>query len=139
MKKILIITASILVLIIPLYFYKIHKKNSTGIHLNENYIKEISIAKLPSPPKKKVLSERKDIKKVVDFINSIKLTKKINESFKGWTYLIKINGKNDYNISFLKDKISINGTWYEIESNIINILEELYKDLDYKEEKFLNK
>ncbi|WP_051542078.1 hypothetical protein [Clostridium lundense] len=132
MKKSLIVTALILVSIISLYFYKIHKQNPTSIHLNENYIEEISIAKLPSPPKKKVLSEKKDIKKIVDFINSIKLIKKIDQPFKGWVYLIKISGKNDYDISFLKDKISINGTWYEVDSNIINNLDDLYKELDYK-------
>lgn len=139
MKKILIVTALIPVLIISLYFYKTHKQNPTNIHLDENYIEEIFIAKLPSPTKKKVLSEEKDIKKIVDFINSIKLIKKIDQPFKGWVYLIKINGKNDYEISFLRDKININGTWYEIDSNIVNTLDDLYKELDYKEEKFFNK
>jgi hypothetical protein len=70
MKKFLIVTALIQVLIISLYFYKTHKQNPTNIRLDENYIEEISIAKLPSPSKKKVLSEKKDIKKSISLLKA---------------------------------------------------------------------
>lgn len=125
---------------VQLFFYKSYNKPPNTISINENSISELSIARLPVPPKKKILSQRKDIKKIVQFVNSIKLTKKLDEPFKGWTYLINIKGKdNSYTISFLGDKINVNNTWYEIDSDIINSLDSIYKDLDCKEEDFFNK
>lgn len=125
---------------VQLFFYKSYNKPPNTISINENSISELSIARLPVPPKKKILSQRKDIKKIVQFVNSIKLTKKLDEPFKGWTYLINIKGKdNSYTISFLGDKVNVNNTWYEIDSDIINSLDSIYKDLDCKEEDFFNK
>ncbi|WMJ81006.1 hypothetical protein RBU49_01765 [Clostridium sp. MB40-C1] len=88
MKKLLIPISIIIFLICLLCFYRNHNKDLTRLCLNENSIKEISLAKLPVPPRKKVLSEKEDLKKIIDFVNSIKLMKKINQPFKGWVYLI---------------------------------------------------
>ena len=136
-KQILLL---LIIFSVQLFFYKSYNKPPNTISINENSISELSIARLPVPPKKKILSQRKDIKKIVQFVNSIKLTKKLDEPFKGWTYLINIKGKdNSYTISFLGDKINVNNTWYEIDSDIINSLDSIYKDLDCKEEDFFNK
>lgn len=102
-KQILLL---LIIFSVQLFFYKSYNKPPNTISINENSISELSIARLPVPPKKKILSQRKDIKKIVQFVNSIKLTKKLDEPFKGWTYLINIKGKdNSYTISFLGDKL----------------------------------
>lgn len=139
-KQIIVLILLLFVSSVQLFFYKSYNKTPNTININENSISELSIAKLPVPPKKKVLSQKKDIKKIVQFVNSIKLTKKLDEPFKGWTYLINIKGKdNSYTISFLGDKINVNNTWYEIDSDVINTLDSIYKHLDYKKEDFFNK
>ncbi|EJO5349128.1 hypothetical protein NRP93_003285, partial [Clostridium botulinum] len=107
------------------------------IKINTNNVKQIEIIRLPSPPKKKVVTNKQDISKIINFINSIKLLKKINDPIKGWVYSIKIANKSNYNIDFLGDKININGTWYEIDSSKLNELDSIYKELNYKEISFL--
>lgn len=124
----------VIFLVTVLLVYKFfHEK----IKINTNNVKQIEIIRLPSPPKKKVVTNKQDISKIINFINSIKLLKKINDPIKGWVYSIKIANKSNYNIDFLGDKININGTWYEIDSSKLNELDSIYKELNYKEISFL--
>lgn len=124
----------LILLIICLLIYNLFSKK---IKITTNDVKQITIIKLPSPPKKKIITNKKDISKIINFINSIKLLKKINDPIKGWVYSIKFENKSNYNIDFLGDKININGTWYEIDSSKLNELDSIYKELNYKEISFL--
>lgn len=101
--------------------------------LKTENIKEISIAKMPSPPKEKIIDKKEDIEKILKFLDSIKVEEKIEGTFKGWSYTININSKEKYNISFLGDKIGYKNQFYKIDKKNIEELDKLYEELKYIE------
>lgn len=96
-------------------------------------IKEISIAKMPSPPQEKIIDKKEDVNKIIEFLKSVNVGEEIKESFKGWVYSIKINNNEKDVISFLGDKIGYKNRFYKTDQKNIEELKKLYNQLKYIE------
>lgn len=68
-------------------------------------IDKITITVMPSPPKAKIIDNKDDINKIVDYINSIGIKNKEQGTYKGYEVSINIQGKENYDISFAKESI----------------------------------
>lgn len=94
-------------------------------------MKTVTLITLPSPPKSKIVNDTKDIKKCVDYINSLTLSPAIYNK-KGWWFEMKIDGKTT--ITFYDQYVSINGIFYKIKNKDYEAqLRDLYNSLNYKE------
>lgn len=137
MKKKLLILLMILVIIF-IFIVLLINANNSKISLNLDYdkITEISMTKLPTPPKTKIINGKDDIKKIVTVLNSFKIKKVKNQNINGWVYSLNIKERNEnYNITFIGNYLVIKGSWYELEDEltISSQLNNLYKDLNYIE------
>ena len=88
---------------------------------------------MPSPPKAKVIDNKDDISKIVDYINSIEIKDKEQGTYKGYEVRINIQGKENYDISFAKESIYLNNVVYKVDKDVINEIKDIYNNLDYKE------
>ena len=99
--------------------------------LDIDNVDTLTLITLPSPPKYKDISDRKDMKTWIDYINSLDLSPTINFD-KGWWFMIKIN--EDTTISFLSDFVHYNNRAYKINNpDYENTLKSLYDSMDYEE------
>jgi hypothetical protein len=89
-------------------------------------LKTISITALPSPPKIKNITKKKDIKKFVTFFNSIKLSPNIYQGSKGWKYKIEINDSKSHLIYLVGNNLEFDGVWYSTKGNVIKKMDYLY-------------
>ncbi|MBS5939737.1 M56 family metallopeptidase [Clostridium sp.] len=96
-------------------------------------IDNITITVMPSPPKAKIIDNKDDINKIVDYINSIEIKDKEQGTYKGYEVSINIQGKENYDISFAKESIYLNNVVYKVDKDVINEIKDIYNDLDYKE------
>lgn len=111
-----------------------NKLTSKNLNLvDSSKINEVTISVMTSPPKKKTIDSNEDIKKIVDYINSIKFKDKKQEVYKGCEVNIKLAGKENYDISFRGDYIYINGIQYTVSSKEIDRIKILYYSMDYEE------
>lgn len=106
-------------------------KNTT---LSLNNTKSITIATLPSPPKKKYVTRKTDIKKIIDFVNSMSKKEIPKKNVYGWFISISTLGKEKHDISFAGTNLNIDDKWYEINNNELDKIIKLYKELDYEED-----
>ncbi|MDS0527839.1 hypothetical protein NNC19_19280 [Clostridium sp. SHJSY1] len=100
--------------------------------------KAIVIIKTGNPVLEKVIGSNEDMDKVISFIKSIKIQKKLDEKYKGWIYSIHIideNG-NTASVGILDDKISYNNSFYIIDKSVAEKFESLYNKLNYNEKTF---
>ena len=94
-------------------------------------MKTVTLITLPSPPKYKTVNDKKDIKKCVDYINSLTLSPAIYNR-KGWWFEIKMDEKTT--LTFYGQYVSINGIFYKIKDKDYEAeLRNLYNGLNYKE------
>lgn len=98
-------------------------------------IKSIFITKANNGLFKKNITSAEDKKELLDFINSITLKEKLNDNYKGWSYSIDIEDTNNksYGIGFLGDKLSIDNTFYTVDSSVCDNVEKLYNKFNYPE------
>lgn len=98
-------------------------------------IKSISIIKTGSPIRKKVVTSKDDMNKIISFIKTINLKSKLNEHYKGWTYSITIEDvdNNITSIEIYLNKISYNNIFYSIDTSVNQKLKEIYSELNYPE------
>lgn len=101
--------------------------------IDSSNIKTITIGVMPSPPKEKIIDNKDDINKIVKYLNSLKIKEKKQELYKGWEIKIDIVGEENYNISFIGEYITVNGTEYEINKDEKEKLRSLYNSLNYNE------
>lgn len=112
-----------------------NKLTSKNLNLvDSSNIKEVTIRVMPSPPKEKVIDNTEDIKKIVDYINSIKVKNKKQEVYKGWEVSVILKSDKEYSIYFTGNNINIDGIQYTVDSKTIENIKKLYNDLNYEEE-----
>lgn len=102
--------------------------------VDSSNIKEVTIRVMPSPPKEKLINKTEDVKKIVDYINSIKVKNKKQEVYKGWEVSIILKSDKEYNIYFTGNNINIDGIQYTVDNKTIENIKKLYSDLNYEEE-----
>lgn len=101
--------------------------------VDSSKINNITITVMPSPPKAKVIDNKDDISKIVDYINSIEIKDKEQGTYKGWEVNINLKGKENYDISFVEGSIYLNGIVYKVDNNVIKEIKELYNKLEYED------
>lgn len=112
-----------------------NKLTSENLNLvDSSNIKEVTIRVMPSPPKEKLINNTEDIKKIVDYINSIKVKNKKQEVYKGWEVSIILKSDKEYSIYFTGNNINIDGIQYSVDSQTIENIKKLYNDLNYEED-----
>lgn len=122
LKKVLIIA---LVGLLIISFFIIQR--NTKLNINSNDITEISITSLPSPPTNKSIKDVVEINEFVSILNELDLKKVKDVNEKGWKYLIKIIGDEDYTIQIVSSYLIINEKRYETDNldKLINFIEKL--------------
>lgn len=138
-KKIIFSTI-IIIFLIGLIFaimtiFKDDEKTKMLKSISTTTPKQIEIIKTGNPVLKKVITSDEDMKKIISFIKSIKLGKKVDTNVKGWGYSVRIfddNG-NEYSVAFLRDLISFNNSFYSMNETVGNEFDDLYSQLDYSE------
>lgn len=101
--------------------------------VDSSKINSIAIAVMPSPPKEKVIDNKDDISKIVEYINSIEIKDKEQGAYKGWEVNINLKGKENYDISFVEGSIYLNGIVYKVDNNVIKEIKDLYNKLEYED------
>lgn len=122
LKKVLIIA---LVGLLIISFFIIQR--NTKLNINSNDITEISITSLPSPPTNKSIKDVVEINEFVSILNELDLKKVKDVNEKGWKYLIKIIGDENYTIQIVSSYLIINEKRYETDNldKLIKFIEEL--------------
>ena len=111
--------------------------DNTKGKININDVDNLKIITLPSPPKEKTITKKDDVKKVINLIISIKKENiKQKEHIYDWYIWIETDGKEKHSIGFCGGKVEIDNSWYKINNTDIDRVENLYKELDYKEEPY---
>ncbi len=94
-------------------------------------VKSLTMITLPSPPHYKIVTEQKDIKACLDYLDSLELSPAINFG-KGWWFMIKIDRYTT--ISFIGDYVSFSGRTFKIKaSDYEDTLRALYQSMNYEE------
>lgn len=128
------IIAGIVVIVILAISLLTTKLTSEKFNLvDSSNIDNITITVMPSPPKVKIIDNKGDISKIVDYINSIDIKDKEQGTYKGYEVSINLKGKENYDISFAKESIYLNGVLYKVDKDVINEIKDIYNNLDYKE------
>lgn len=94
----------------------------------------ISITKYGQPICKKDV-QGEDINKIMTFLNSIKLEKKLDEGYKGWAYIITLKDSNGEieELSIFKDEIEYGKYFFNIDPSVVEELDKIYNELNYPE------
>lgn len=97
--------------------------------------KSISITRAGNPVRKKVVTSKEDMDKIMSYLKAINLKSKLNESYKGWSYSIHIEdiNSNMYGIEIYGDKVSYNNSFYTTYTSISDKIINIYKELNYPE------
>lgn len=148
-KKIVPLAVIITVLSVLLFSIAIHNKEDKKNNMNnkiDNKIdnkmqldgshKYIKIIKTGNPVLEKVVTSNTDMEKIISFLKSIKIEKKLHTKIKGWMYSITIvDDDKTFNIAILGDEISYAGTFYTIDRDVVNEFNSIYSELHYRENK----
>ncbi|WP_143317905.1 hypothetical protein [Clostridium sp. HBUAS56017] len=137
-KKIIFTTIIIISLITLIFAIMIISKDDEKTKMIKSIStttpKQIEIIKTGNPVLKKVVTSDEDMKKIISFIQNIKVQKKSNEEIKGWMYSITITNSNDEKHSVTLGMIAnFDTTSYAIDQNVNNEFQGLYDSLDYNE------
>lgn len=117
-----------------------NKLTSEKLNLvDSSKVKEVTIRVMPSPPKEKVIDNTEDIKKIVDYINSIKVKDKKQGIYNGWEVSIILKGNKEYNIYFVGNIINIDGIQYTVDNKTMENIKKIYNDLNYQENNVVEK
>lgn len=108
-------------------------QNTESLHFSQ----EITIVKMPSPPKCKTSDDISDVNKIIDILGLIEKSPAASEKVNGWQYMIIINvdgQKLNYTISSAVFTDS-DGKQYRIENfeKIEEKIMELYKEISAPE------
>lgn len=88
---------------------------SMGIHLEQ--VEKITVSTQMTNPKQDIVLENKDREDCVNKLNEYSLKQTNDEQKKGWQYLFKIeqDGGVVTLVSFMDDRVTVDGTVYEVE------------------------
>ena len=88
---------------------------SMGIHLEQ--VEKITVSTQMTNPKQDIVLENKDLKDCVNKLNEYSLKQTNDEQKKGWQYLFKIEREGGVVtvLSFMDDRVTVDGTVYEVE------------------------
>lgn len=88
---------------------------SMGIHLEQ--VEKITVSTQITNPKQDIVLENKDREDCVNKLNEYSLKQTNDEQKKGWQYLFKIeqDGGVVTLVSFMDDRVTVDGTVYEVE------------------------
>lgn len=129
-KAIIIIGAFILLGII--FFTQVKPQK-----LDADYINQIEFVSLPSPPKKKIITKKADIKEIVSSINSLTLSPRISISHPAGTSVwINTSGQQTLNISMSGRVVQIDRFYFNCNEDASAKMRKLYQTLTYPEEKY---
>ncbi|MEG2426481.1 MAG: hypothetical protein RSB28_06620 [Oscillospiraceae bacterium] len=108
------------------------KENDTSI-----YNEVLVFAKMPSPPKCKTIKDKKEINKIIKFINDAekKPIKDTNEN--GWHMMISFKSKDGVKqYSIVGNTLLIDGSKYQVNEEFITELEKMYNEINIKEKNY---
>lgn len=129
-KAIIIVGALVLVCIVSFTQIKPQK-------LDADYISQIEFVSLPSPPKKKIITKKDDIKKIVSGMNSFNLSLRISLSHPAGTSVwINTSGRQTLSISMSGSIVQIDQLYFNCNEDAAKKMRELYQTLAYPEEKY---
>lgn len=88
---------------------------SMGIHLEQ--VEKITVSTQMTNPKQDIVLENKDREDCVNKLNEYSLKQTNDEQKKGWQYLFKIEREGGVVtlVSFMDDRVTVDGTVYEVE------------------------
>lgn len=123
-KLALVIGLLVVILLVGLFYWTVPDHDA-------DQVKSMTLITLPSPPQYKTVTEQKDIKACLDYLNSLDLAPAVNFG-KGWWFMIKTD--RNTTISFIGKYVSINGRTFKIKtSNYEEALRTLYRSMNYEE------
>lgn len=117
MRKIIYTTFIISILLVVSACSKSNDTNEITKILSEKNIVEIKVSTQMTSKKQDVVLNEEYWGKLLDKFNSFSLKQIDEEKKNGWQYLFKIEQKEDVVtlISFMEDRVTIDGTVYEVE------------------------
>lgn len=88
---------------------------SMGIYLEQ--VEQITVSTQMTNPKQDIVLENKDWKDCVNKLNGYSLKQTTNEKKNGWQYLFQIEQRGGVVtvLSFMDDRVTVDGTVYEVE------------------------
>ena len=140
--KLLIIFCSIIVILLIVIkdsFKKVPLNNEAYVKPNKSIVNPIDFKIIDIEIDKgsmvKQFNNKDDINKIVSFLNSINYRDANSRPHGDWNYLIRMRtDKKNINVTFFDDKIQYtNGSYYELDKKLLNILGEIYDNLPYDE------
>jgi len=136
MKKkriIIVVIAAILVLFCIGGFFLVQPPK-----LSADHISRIELISLPSPPKKKVITQKEDIQKFVSVFNELNLTPRIPISNPAGTsvWINTYGEQQTYQITMTSSIVQINGLSYRCNEDAAQKMRELYRTFSYPEESY---
>lgn len=108
-------------------------KSSTKLNIDTKNINYMNTVTLKVVANEKEIIEVEDREKIIEYLNSIKFGKEIEENYKGRELEIVIKGEEEYNIAFLGDTVKVNEKKYKVNSRYLNELKTICLDLQAKE------
>lgn len=127
-KKIVVAIIAMLCLLVAVWFLWLMPAPT----ISAEQIGQLTITALPSPPTKKVITNRAEIQSFAVLLNSIPLHRSPHLGEKGgWQFLIATD--NQYGtIVILGKEVKINGFWYATDADIADKMEKFYRKLPEK-------
>lgn len=88
---------------------------SMGIYLEQ--VEKITVSTQMTNPKQDIVLENEDLEDCVNKLNEYSLKQTNDEQKKGWQYLFKIEREGGVVtvLSFMDDRVTVDGTVYEVE------------------------
>lgn len=103
------------------------------LSIKEEGIKNIKIASILNSKEVKIIDKPKDIKKLVDFFNSMHLIEIQQEEVTNSQFNISIQYKNQkLNFIMAKDKFKDGSRWYKMKGKDLENFKKLYNSLNYE-------
>lgn len=132
-KVIVIIIVSILILSGIGGFFLIQPPK-----LNAENISRIEFISLPSPPKRKIITQKEDIQKIVASFNNLTLSPNISISkpFGTQVWINTFGNNQTYEITINGSIVQINALSYKCKENVSTEMRELYQSIDCPEENY---
>lgn len=84
--------------------------------------------------RQKIITEKEDMKLIVDFLKSIDYYDIKQESIVGFGQIVELQANEGYTFVFSGDRVNVNGTYFGIKINDDEELKKIYERLSYTEE-----
>lgn len=93
------------------------KQEVTSMGINLEQVEKITVSTQMTNPKQDIVLENKDWKDCVNKLNGYSLKQTTDEKKNGWQYLFQIEQRGGVVtvLSFMDDRVTVDGTVYEVE------------------------